>query len=59
MYAHTQLRKKLDGTNPEKCFGVWVANEWFWYDSWIEECKRQCEAVAKAGITCWRRASYR
>jgi hypothetical protein len=51
MYAHTLLWRKLDAKNPANGFGVWVANEWFWYVQWIEECKRQCEAVAKAGIT--------
>ena len=43
-YEHTLLWRKLDGKNPSKGYGVWVANEWFWYDAWIAECKAYCQA---------------
>ena len=51
MFQHTLLWRRLDGKNPAKGYGVMVANEWFWYDSWIEECTRQCEAMVQARIT--------
>lgn len=41
---HTDLWHALDAKNPDKGFGVWVAGVWYWYDSWVEECKRHCQA---------------
>lgn len=49
-YAHTQLWRKLDAKNPAKGFGVSVANEWFWYDSWVTECKRQRHLLVDANV---------
>jgi len=51
MYQHTQLWRTLDGKNPAKGFGVMVANEWFWYESWLDECKGRCQALVQARIT--------
>jgi hypothetical protein len=44
-YQHTQLWKRLDGRNPAHGFGVWVDNEWFWYQAWIDEVLRQCQVA--------------
>jgi hypothetical protein len=43
-YEHTLLWRKLDGKNPANHLGVWVAGEWFWYQSWVDECKAYCTA---------------
>jgi hypothetical protein len=50
IYQHTTLWRRLDGKNPDKGFGTMVVNEWFWYETWIEECKRQCQAIVEAQI---------
>jgi len=43
-YEHTQLWRTRDAKNPAKGLGVWVAGEWFWYESWVDECKTYCRA---------------
>ncbi len=35
-YQHTQLWKKYDGKNPDKGFGVFVTDYWYWYQKWID-----------------------
>lgn len=41
---HTDLWHALDAKNPGKGYGVMVAGSWYWYDTWVEECKRHCQA---------------
>jgi hypothetical protein len=48
-FQHTQLWKSLDGKNPALGFGVWVDNEWFWYQAWVDEVLRQCQARTSSG----------
>jgi Protein of unknown function (DUF3644). len=42
-YEHTLLWRKLDGKNPAKGYGVWVAGDWYWYETWIHACKTYCQ----------------
>lgn len=42
MHQHSQLWRELDAKNEAKGFGVWVANAWYWYDSWIKEVEKYC-----------------
>lgn len=42
MHHHTQLWKKMDGRNPGKGYGVWVAGTWYWYDRWVDEVRKHC-----------------
>jgi len=49
-YQHTQLWRRLDGKNPACGFGVWVDNEWFWYQTWVDEVLRQCQAPMTSAL---------
>ena len=42
MHHHTQLWKKMDGRNPGKGYGVWVAGTWYWYGQWVDEVRKHC-----------------
>lgn len=44
MHQHTELWKKKEAKRPDKGFGVLVAKCWYWYDSWVQEVERHCEA---------------
>jgi len=44
MHSHTELWKSLNAKDPRKGFGADVAGTWFWYESWISEVRRYCEA---------------
>ncbi len=41
-YQHTQLWRRLDAKDPSRGFGITVAGEWFWYQTWIDEVLTQC-----------------
>ena len=45
MHHHTQLWKQLDGKNRGKGFGSDIAGTWYWYDTWIAEVEKHCEAA--------------
>lgn len=36
IYQHTQFWRKYDGKNPQKGFGTFVVNYWYWYENWID-----------------------
>ncbi len=42
MHHHTELWKNTGSKNPEKHLGVFVANTWYWYDSWVEYVRNHC-----------------
>lgn len=45
MHAHTQLWKKLDAKKEGKGFGcVGDYGNWVWFDRWVDEVLRRCEA---------------
>lgn len=41
---HTELWKSCDAKNPKFSYGVLVANTWYWYESWVIEVEKYCEA---------------
>ena len=41
---HTELWKARDAKNPKFSYGVLVANTWYWYESWVLEVEKYCEA---------------
>lgn len=43
MHHHTELWKSTDSKNPEKHFGVPIANTWYWYESWVEFVRNHCK----------------
>lgn len=47
---HTELWHRLDAKNPGKNFGAEVAGVWYWYDQWVDECKRQCQALVERQV---------
>ncbi len=47
---HTDLFHELDAKNPAKGYGVMVGGVWYWYDSWIEECKRRCQMRVESSV---------
>ena len=44
MHHHTQLWKNLDAKNPGKGYGVMVSSTWYWYDRWLDEVRKHCNA---------------
>lgn len=45
MHHHTDFWKSQDARNPSKGYGTLVAGKiWHWYENWILEVKRHCEA---------------
>lgn len=44
IHQHTQLWKRLNAREETKGFGAWVGASWFWYDTWINEITKYCEA---------------
>lgn len=42
-YQHTQLWKSMDAKNPNKGYGVQVANTWYWYENWVNEVEKHCK----------------
>ena len=51
--AHIKLWKQLDGKDKSKGFGYELGGRWFWYERWLEEVRKHCEAnkIAFAGTT--------
>ena len=46
VHEHTGLWQRIDGKNTAKGFGVEVQKVWYWYDNWVEEVRRHCQANA-------------
>lgn len=45
MDGHTKLWKRLGAKDPKKGFGVVaVGNLWGWYETWVKEVRKECEA---------------
>ena len=44
-YLHTQLWKRLDAKNPQKGYGTFVSNYWYWYENWIDEVRKYCKEI--------------
>lgn len=42
MYHHTTFWQSLEAKNPGKGFGVLVANNWYWYESWAVTVEEHC-----------------
>jgi hypothetical protein len=44
MHKHTKLWQKMNAKDPNKDFGVDVANKyWYWYDNWLEIVRNYCK----------------
>lgn len=46
VHAHTGLWQRMDAKNAAKGYGVQVQNAWYWYDNWVEEVRKHCQANA-------------
>ncbi len=44
MHHHTQLWKRKDAKNQACGFGVLVVDQWYWYERWVCEVEKHCEA---------------
>jgi len=44
MTQHTDLWKAKDARNPKYQFGVQVEGAWFWYETWVTEVRKHCQA---------------
>jgi hypothetical protein len=42
LHHHTQLWKNEDAKNPDKGYGVIVANTWYWYERWVNFVRTHC-----------------
>ncbi len=43
MHHHTTLWKTLDAKNSGKGFGVLIAKNWYWYESWVAVVEKHCK----------------
>lgn len=43
MHDHTTLWKRETAKDPKKNFGTLVAEQWYWYDSWLEYVTDHCQ----------------
>lgn len=41
---HTELWKSRDARSPKYGYGVLIANTWYWYETWVTEVEKHCEA---------------
>jgi hypothetical protein len=48
MSHHTDLWKNRDARNTSKGYGVQIAKTWYWYDTWLTEVRKHCNANAEA-----------
>lgn len=48
MSHHTDLWKNRDARNTSKGYGVQIAKTWYWYDTWLTEVRKHCDANAEA-----------
>lgn len=48
MSHHTDLWKNRDARNTSKGYGVQIAKTWYWYDIWLTEVRKHCDANAEA-----------
>ncbi len=44
IHNHTQLWKTMNAKEKSKGFGIQLGVSWFWYDTWINEVEKFCEA---------------
>ena len=47
MHNHTQLWQSLDAKKPEKKYGVFIQNMWYWYDTWVHVVREHCRENEK------------
>lgn len=40
---HTKFWKEEDAKNPKKNYGVNISKQWYWYDSWVQEVRKNCK----------------
>lgn len=43
MHHHTTLWQTQEAKKQGKGFGVQVAKQWYWYESWVEVVQKQCQ----------------
>ena len=41
--AHTELWQRLNAKREETGYGVYVGNQWYWYESWVNQVRGECE----------------
>jgi hypothetical protein len=46
MQQHTNLWQEKDAKNAKYQYGTQVEGAWYWYESWVSEVRRHCEAHA-------------
>ncbi len=50
MHEHTALKQRFSPQHPHRVddrggvYGVWIGNEWFYYQSWLDKIKEHCQA---------------
>ena len=48
MAQHTDFWKSCDARNTSKGYGVQISKTWYWYDTWLTEVRKHCNANAEA-----------
>lgn len=44
---HTELWKSRCAKDPKYQYGVYIAEKWYWYDSWVKEVEKYCWELYK------------
>ncbi len=51
MKQHTDLWKTRDAKGAGRGFGVQIAKTWYWYEGWVQEVRKHCQATTYADST--------
>jgi hypothetical protein len=46
IHNHTDLWREKDAKNAKYQYGTQVEGAWYWYESWVSEVRKHCEAHA-------------
>jgi Protein of unknown function (DUF3644) len=41
--SHTRLWQKLKAKDPAKAFGVTIGKQWYWYETWLNRVREECQ----------------
>lgn len=43
---HTDLWKSRNAKDPKYSYGVQISKTWYWYETWLKEVEKHCQAHA-------------
>jgi hypothetical protein len=48
--SHTGLWQKLKAKDPAKVFGVTIGKQWYWYETWLNRVREECQKQSALSI---------